>query len=189
MLTQEESKKIFRYDEETGLFERLDKPWLKITHRVDDSGHVNITINRVRYKAHRLAWLYVYGVMPAKFIDHINGIANDNRIANLREVSNTQNLQNQKLRKTNTSGYKGVSWIKAKGKWVAQICANYVSTTIGFFDTPFVIRKALALLVISTVDRVNLFTGFVGVDINGHGVLSARSGGRVLKMQNCILGL
>lgn len=142
MLTQEELKKVLRYDEGTGLFERINKNYPPISQRTDRSGHLNIRVLGKVYKAHRLAWLYVYGVLPLSFLDHINGIANDNRIVNLREVSNAQNLQNQKLRKTNTSGYKGVSWRKARGKWEAQICVNSVTITIGLFDTPEEASKA-----------------------------------------------
>lgn len=136
MLTQEELKKRLSYDEGSGLFTRLNLKQLKITHRVDDCGHVNITVNRQPYKAHRLAWLYVYGVFPSGFIDHINGIGNDNRIVNLRDSTNTQNLQNQKLRKTNTSGFKGVSWSSSQEAWQAQICANYITTHLGYYNTP-----------------------------------------------------
>ena len=130
------------YDAETGLFTRLNLKHPPITTKVDDCGHKNITVNRGKYKAHRLAWLYVYGEFPSGFIDHINGIADDNRIINLRLASNTQNLHNQKLRSTNTSGFKGVSWSKQRKKWQAQCCANYVDTHLGYFDTPEEASKA-----------------------------------------------
>jgi len=56
------------------------------------------------YLAHRLAWLYVHGVMPKKNIDHINGVKTDNRIENLRDVAQSVNLQNlQRARKNRKS--------------------------------------------------------------------------------------
>jgi hypothetical protein len=54
-------------------------------------GYVQIKISGKLYHAHRLAWLYVYGYMPEKEIDHINRIRDDNRIANLREATSQLN--------------------------------------------------------------------------------------------------
>ena|SRR3990167_6595245 len=55
------------------------------------------------------------------FTDHINGDRLDNRRENLRMATNQQNKANEGLRKTNTSGYKGVTWDKDREKWMAQI--------------------------------------------------------------------
>ena len=142
ILTQEELKKRLSYNAETGIFSRLDPKQPPITSKVDDSGHKNIMVNGGRYKAHRLAWLYVYGEFPTNFLDHINGTADDNRIKNLRESTNTENLHNQKIRSTNTSGYKGVSWSAQRQKWQAQCCVNYITTHLGYFDTPEEASKA-----------------------------------------------
>ena len=55
-------------------------------------------------------------------VDHINGDPLDNRQINLRICTHTENMQNQRLPKNNTSGFKGVSaW---KGRWMAQIMAR-----------------------------------------------------------------
>jgi hypothetical protein len=64
------------------------------------------------FLAHRLAWLYVHGVMPEHYVDHINGVKNDNRIENLRDVKQGVNLQNQKRAKRNrvSSDLLGVSF-------------------------------------------------------------------------------
>jgi hypothetical protein len=83
-------------------------------------GYMIIGIDRVRYKAHRLAWLYVYGELPDKHIDHINRQKDDNRISNLRLCNDQQNGENVFLPlKNSTSGYRGVFF--EAGKWRAKI--------------------------------------------------------------------
>ena len=55
------------------------------------TGHIRICIMRVKYLAHRLAWLYVTGSWPSQDIDHIDGDPTNNRFANLREVTHQEN--------------------------------------------------------------------------------------------------
>jgi hypothetical protein len=69
------------------------------------------------------------------FVDHINGNTLDNRRENLRICTCAENIRNQKRNITNTSGYKGVSWNKQLGKWVAFICVNYKNKNLGSFAT------------------------------------------------------
>ncbi len=95
------------------------------------NGYRQIRYNNSTYYAHRLAWFYVHGKFPDRFIDHINRVRNDNRIANLREVNDGQNCQNMSIRSDNDTGVRGVSWIKAKSKWRAKIRDRH----IGLFDT------------------------------------------------------
>ena len=84
-------------------------------------GYVSICVDGISYKAHRLAWLYVNGKPPVDQIDHINGVRDDNRIANLREATNAENHQNQGLHSTNSSGFPGVTWVPKRNRWKAQI--------------------------------------------------------------------
>lgn len=90
---------------------------------------------RKKYLEHRLVWLYVYGVWPKKYIDHINGIRSDNRVENLRECSNQQNQFNRKSLPKSTSKYKGVSWYNSNQKWIAQYRFNGKRNYIGIFET------------------------------------------------------
>lgn len=107
---------------------------------------------RVRFDAHRLAFLMVHGFIPL-FIDHINGIGSDNRIVNLRECTNNQNSQNKKVSKNNVSGKKGVSYFKSRNKWNARILSNEISTktgkpiykNLGYFDTVSEAHQAYAI--------------------------------------------
>lgn len=57
-------------------------------------------------------------------IDHINRNGLDNRKANLRMATNSQNNANKSLQSNNTSGYKGVCWDKSRKKWIVQIKLN-----------------------------------------------------------------
>jgi hypothetical protein len=97
------------------------------------------------YLAHRVIWAMETGAWPEAQIDHINGIRNDNRFANLREVTNAQNAQNQRLRSDNTSGVAGVYWDAAQAEWRARIKVNGKERHLGRFksiDLAAAARKA-----------------------------------------------
>lgn len=66
-------------------------------------------------------------------VDHINGNKLDNRRSNLRLCSRSQNKANVGLKKTNTSGFKGVSYFKGTSRWRARIKVNYKAKHLGFF--------------------------------------------------------
>jgi len=141
MLTQEKLKLLLDYDQETGLF-----LWgvtlgcrAKKGNRaggLDRCGYIEIGINGRQYKAHRLAWLYVYGVWP-EFIDHINHVRDDNRIINLRSVSRQENSKNRKINHNNTSGVCGVYRYKSSMKWVSLICVDTKLVNLGYFNDFF----------------------------------------------------
>lgn len=69
-------------------------------------------------------------------IDHKNGDTLDNRRANLRLATRTQQNANCGRRRDNKSGYKGVSWKPRRNKWCAEIRLHYKHRHIGYFDTP-----------------------------------------------------
>lgn len=138
-LTATELRSVLDYDSETGVFK-----WRKRMNRKghvgapagtpDSKGYVQIRLYERAYKAHRLAWLHTYGVWPQLVIDHINGDRTDNRIANLRQATGSQNHANSRRYKNNTSGVKGVSWVERVGKWRAYIVVNRRQTHLGLFD-------------------------------------------------------
>ena len=73
--------------------------------------------------------------MPKRYLDHINGVRNDNRIENLREATNTENQQNRKKANvTNQFGLLGVS--KTRNRWRAEISINNRKIYVGIFATP-----------------------------------------------------
>jgi hypothetical protein len=65
-------------------------------------------------------------------VDHINHNTLDNTRKNLRNVTNSENMQNLRLYKTNTSGHRNVYFIK--GKWVVTMFVNGEKLKFGKFD-------------------------------------------------------
>lgn len=140
MLTHERLLDLFIYEPHLGDFVRREAVGRHGCHRAGEcAGTVQkycmITIDRRRYMAHRLAWFYVYGAWPNGDLDHINGDKLDNRIANLREATRKQNMQNVRQHKHNTSGVKGVAWHSQRNKWRAYIFVDYKQIHLGLFDT------------------------------------------------------
>jgi hypothetical protein len=87
-----------------------------------------------RQSMHRFIMGLDYG--DPREVDHKDRINTlDNRRSNLRVTLN-QNPQNRGIPKTNTSGFKGVSWSQQAQKWRAQIEAGGKSTHLGYFSTP-----------------------------------------------------
>jgi len=67
-------------------------------------------------------------------VDHVNGNGLDNRRSNLRLATVSQNGYNRRININNSSGFKGVSWNKSTGKWVAYITVNQERKHLGSFD-------------------------------------------------------
>jgi len=98
-------------------------------------GYRVISINYRRYRAHRLAWMYVTSGWPVAEIDHIDCNPGNNRFNNLREATHAENIHNSRKRSNNTSGVKGVYWDKCNRKWCVQIRNRGTQKHIGLFDT------------------------------------------------------
>lgn len=133
-LTAVEVRALFDYDPDTGVLCR------KSTGKrgsKDGKGALQFTVGGRKgrlYLAHRLAWLHFYGSWPLANIDHINGNPADNRIANLREATDSQNNSNKKTQRNNRSGVAGVFWQQNVGRWRARVQWARKRTHIGFFD-------------------------------------------------------
>lgn len=69
-------------------------------------------------------------------VDHIDTDSLNNRRANLRLATISQNNANRKRPKNNTSGYKGVYWDKKSEKWAAMISVDGRLRRLGSFDDP-----------------------------------------------------
>lgn len=98
-----------------------------------NTGYLQGVIFGRHYVAHRVAWAIYYGKWPTKQLDHINRIRSDNRIANLREVTDQENKMNLPRPKNNTSGHIGVSWVPHLAKWNAYVNADHRRTNLGYF--------------------------------------------------------
>lgn len=138
-ISVERLREVLRYDQETGMF-----TWLMtlsaravmgdVAGSQKPSGYITIDVDGKRYRAHRLAWLYMTGEHPPRMVDHKDNVRNHNWWSNLRLANNQQNGGNSKRKVFNTSGYKGVFWCKQKEKWCAKINPNRRQIHLGFFD-------------------------------------------------------
>ena len=133
MITQEQVKKLFDYNQETGVLSfRLSRGRSKIGEPVGTlltNDYLRTFIDCKSYYVHRIVFLHCNGYIPTQ-IDHINQVKIDNRISNLRECDRHQNEGNTKKRSHNTSGFKGV--FHHQGKWMVRIAGSYV----GIYDSP-----------------------------------------------------
>lgn len=91
---------------------------------IDRKGYPMGAIFNHTYRAHRVIWAIVYGEWPPDQIDHINGIRTDNRIANLRRATNSQNSRNRGAQSNNRTGYKGVFYDNRVKKYVAILVVD-----------------------------------------------------------------
>lgn len=117
----------WKYESETGkIFDSYNRYW---RHKTKEG---YIRCNGVL--GHRLAWFLYYNERPPKFIDHINRIKDDNRICNLRDVTQRENNQNiDKSKKS--SKYIGVSYIARIKRWRAYTKINGIQINFGCFKT------------------------------------------------------
>ena len=148
-LTAKLVRELFNYDPDTGFISRriskgksLAGVRLKAKNK---HGYLNLSISGKNYSQHRIAWIYFYGERPKDCIDHVNGIRDDNRICNLRDVNQTQNKQNQQVAKTNKTGLKGV-WlnkqVKHKKSYIAGITVKGKNIYLGAYPTPELAHEA-----------------------------------------------
>jgi len=149
--TPETLRKLLSYDPDTGLLtwkrrpiEMFPNEWASKSWNTKFCGkHAFLSDHSKGYKqgmifnklylAHRVVYAIYYGIWPTAQIDHINGDKLDNRIANLRDVTNAENARNTKKYSNNTSGYTGVSWDSTVGKWRSSIWVQNKNCHLGFF--------------------------------------------------------
>ena len=108
----------------TGLAYRLGKDGYRLTGTIDAHGYVVCNRLKKLYKVHRVV-AKLGGLDVSGDVDHINGIRTDNRLANLRPATRGQNNANShKARPKLYSAVKGVSYDKARAKWVGHCTIN-----------------------------------------------------------------
>ena len=95
-----------------------------------------VGIDYNRYLAHRIVWFLTHGFDPGlSLIDHVDGNGRNNNPENLRLATNAENLRNQGVSKSNTSGRSGVSWDSSRNKWCAYVSINEKKKHLGRFAT------------------------------------------------------
>lgn len=140
-LTAERLREVLAYDPETGIFRwKVSRPnGVKpgnIAGTSHKDGYRYIKVLGSNWKAHRLAWLYVYGEWPKDVIDHINGESSDNRIANLRDVDRVVNAQNQRRAHKSNKSTGLIGAAKNWGQFRAGIRIGGKMKHLGNFKTP-----------------------------------------------------
>lgn len=154
MVSQQELKDRLCYDQETGIFTRK----LRVVNSAGDKvynsryagkvagstllcGHSGRSYRRIYldgkvYLSHNLAWLYINGSFPSsdELVIHIDGDSLNNIYSNLKIIKKKDHPQYKKIRSNNTSNFEGVTYHKAKGKWVAFISYDKEKYHLGFFD-------------------------------------------------------
>lgn len=125
-VTLERVRELLDYDRASGQFRWRAHRSSRVragslAGNVSQYGYRQICIDGKSYRAHRLVWLWETGQWAPEMLDHANGQRDDNRFGNLRTCSQSQNLQNKRSKRGSTSKYTGVSFDKARGKWLASI--------------------------------------------------------------------
>jgi hypothetical protein len=140
MRIKDECLKKLSYNKETGIFTwnfdgtRGVKAGDVAGSKTKD-GYIILSVRGNKLFAHRVAWFFVNGEFPHGNIDHINRNKSDNRIANLRNASASQNAQNREKNLKNTSGYKGVTWHKRDKRWQSAITVQGKVIHLGYYKS------------------------------------------------------
>lgn len=141
MITAEEARETWSYDPLEGIL-RWKINAGKRARKGTISGHIFnhhassylcVVFKGKNYRSHRICWLIHYGVWPSGQIDHIDHDGLNNKIENLRDVTASENMRNQRLRENNTTGAHGVYWNEKRKRWVAKIGVNGRVIELGRF--------------------------------------------------------
>jgi|DEB0MinimDraft_10_1074344.scaffolds.fasta_scaffold06694_3 hypothetical protein len=142
MLTHERLLEVLDYNPKTGVFRWKMRASPRasaggIAGCINAKGYRIIRIDKCNYREHRLAWFYMNGEWPPKWIDHVNRNRADNRISNLRLANAKDNAGNAGLFSTNTSGFRGVTQRKTVNKrpYQASIRIHGRLQYLGMFAT------------------------------------------------------
>lgn len=145
MITLERAKELLDYDPETGILTwRVSRGCRRagaLAGSIGAKGYLRIGLDGNDYYAHQIGWLLHYGTWPDDQIDHRNRHEADNSIENLREATTSQNVA-YAPKKSSSSGYRGVYWKKAAGKWCAKIRVRGKMIHIGYFDDAAIAHEA-----------------------------------------------
>lgn len=138
MVTQQRLRELFSYDPNEGKLRLLGPRKAKAAGEIagfdNGNGYFIVTVDGRGYLEHRLVWLMVHGTMP-EFIDHKNLSRSDNRLANLRASTRSENAANARTRPHNKLGIKGVYYRQGRG-YEVSLTKDRKTIHIGRFSTP-----------------------------------------------------
>ena len=147
-ITNTRLRELLHYNEASGVFiwkrrpetKPTDKTWNKryagkvAGNRNVSHGYVVIDIDGKPRFAHRMAFLYMTGDVPA-YVDHVNGMRHDNRWSNIRPCNAVQNAANKTVRNDSSTGLKGVHLHKKRLHHVKPFQARLKRRSLGYFAT------------------------------------------------------
>ncbi len=127
--------------------------WIEPSNRyLNDQGYALLKICKKYFRYHRILWLCAHGSLDDKLeIDHINGIRNDNRLENLRQVTKRQNSHNLQIHRAGR--LVGAKWDKSRNKWTAGMHIGNKYKNLGRFDSEIEAHKVY----IKECKRLKLF--------------------------------
>lgn len=130
------------YDPETGIIswkknKRSDLVGKIAGTRHEKTGYRHLMVDNKFIKAHQAAWAIFYGEIPLFDIDHEDTDKSNDRIKNLRKSNGTLNKANRPKQEDNTSGFKGVFFVRGskRNPWMAQLQAFGTYSYLGVFPT------------------------------------------------------
>jgi len=143
MISHDELLRILHYNPETGEFTWRVDPCMGPRRAGKKAGYYHSALGRNRIKidgkphfAARVAWFYMTGAWPSEFVDHINLDKADDRFANLRLATRSQNGANRRVQARNKWGFKGVAQESRTKKFIATVRKDGVTHYAGFHATP-----------------------------------------------------
>lgn len=136
--TSEDFHRFFMYSEGTGkLYWAVDRGQCTKAGDLAEAKHIQgylcVMVEGSSYLVHRVVWCMAYGEFPDGFIDHIDLDKSNNKLDNLRSATRAENNSNQRIRKDNTSGAKGIC--RKTNGWVARIQTRGRRVYVGKFPT------------------------------------------------------
>ena len=132
------ARKHMCYEPETGLLFWVKRKGVTAGREagtLGPDGYKRVGIGGKCFLVHRLIWAMHYEGDVPDYLDHINGVKDDNRLENLRPATKGQNGMNRPKQRNNASGFKGVCFDTAKGRWLATIKKDGVQYRLGHHRT------------------------------------------------------
>lgn len=142
-LTAEWLREHYHYEPESGILYRtklkngIPVSPMKRAGVITNIGYRSVRIGLHTYSEHELIYLWMEGRHKDGYMDHLDGVRDNNKWANLRVVSQKVNNQNvRRAQKNNKLGILGVCYCPRLKKYVAQITINRKAKNLGLFKTP-----------------------------------------------------
>ena len=137
-LTQKRLKEVLNYNPVTGVWRRLKAlsnsvKNIKIVGGICKThGYRRMSIDGVRYRSNRLAWMYMEGYFPEHVVDHKDKIRHNDKWDNLRAITQQCNMKNCKISVASKTDITGVN-IHKNGKFFTYININGTKKHLGYF--------------------------------------------------------